>query len=96
MIDILCDNFFDRSEHFLKINVHIMIIKSLTVAASANDEVSVEGESYHLGLAVKSVDLLKEAEGISIKMLLDKALSVGHTWLYDMMFRHYRAGVLKG
>ena len=95
MISSSCDDFFDKSEHFLKINAHTTVAKSLAVAPSANDEVGVEDESHHLGLAVKGVDLLKEAEGISMKMLLDKALSVGHTWLYDIVFRHHRAGVLK-
>ena len=95
MISSPCDDFFNRSEHFLKIDVHITVAKSLTVAALVNNEVSVEGESHHLDLAAKSIDLLKEAEKISMKMLLDKALKMSHTWLYNMMFKHYRASVLK-
>ena len=79
MIDSSCDDFFDRSKHFFKIDAHITVTKILAIAASANDEVSVEGESHCLGLATKSTDLLKEAERISIKMLLNKALGVGHT-----------------
>ena len=96
MVSSSCDDFFNRSEYFLKIDAHIIVAKSLTVAASANDEMSVEGKSHHLGLTVRSVDLLKEAEEIGMKMLLDKALNVGHTWLYDMMFRYCKASVLKG
>ena len=79
MIDSSCDDFFNRSEYFLKIDVHIMIVKSLTVTALTNDEMTVKDESHCLNLTVKSVNLLKETERIDMKILLDKALDVGHT-----------------